>query len=429
MKLWGGIVLLITTPFFSAHGADLNWSTAVQMTQQNNPELKQTHSSVDAAKAQTTVARSGFLPTVTAAATGALNGDIGDNQTQVGGAGGRGDPTKDYKLSLTVKQSLFNGNRDQNDLKRSESLVEAAQSDVDAIRNDLYRDLRQAFDQALYYQELVQLNRRAMERRRQNVRIVKLRYGGGHEHKGSLMKSEAAANQAETELIQAQRNLQVALTKMSQIIGSPVAPDSRLIGQLREPVSQKEPDYKAMVEKAPTRRKIEAQLRAAESRVAIERSSMRPDLSAHGSITRDGGIDAPNTDRYAVGLTLTVPLYDGSRTTGSVRAAVAEMAQTQYARENTDWLLLVTYQNAFATLADARERVGVQTRFVAASQTQAEITRSRYTLGLVTFQEWDSIENELITNEKALLSSRKDAALALAGWEHAQGVKLEDSIR
>ena len=56
-----------------------------------------------------------------------------------------------------------------------------------------------------------------------------------------------------------------------------------------------------------------------------------------------------------------------------------------------------------------------------AAQVRAEIARSQYTSGLLAFEDWDLIENDLIENEKQALLARRTAARAAAAWDRALG--------
>jgi outer membrane protein TolC len=81
-------------------------------------------------------------------------------------------------------------------------------------------------------------------------------------------------------------------------------------------------------------------------------------------------------------------------------------------------------EEAFAAHQDAAERVDVQENFYEAARVRAEIARSQYSSGLLSFDDWDIIENELISREKEILAARRDAARAEAAWESAQGAGL-----
>ena len=61
------------------------------------------------------------------------------------------------------------------------------------------------------------------------------------------------------------------------------------------------------------------------------------------------------------------------------------------------------------------------TEFLAAADLRAEIARTQYTTGLLSFEDWDLIENDLIDNQKAMLASLRDAVLAEAAWEQTLG--------
>jgi hypothetical protein len=52
---------------------------------------------------------------------------------------------------------------------------------------------------------------------------------------------------------------------------------------------------------------------------------------------------------------------------------------------------------------------------------RAEIARSKYNNGLLSFEDWDLIENDLINRQKALLVSVRERVTAEAGWEQARG--------
>ena len=42
----------------------------------------------------------------------------------------------------------------------------------------------------------------------------------------------------------------------------------------------------------------------------------------------------------------------------------------------------------------------------------------------MSFQDWDTIENELITNQKSMLSTQRNAIIVQAEWEKAVGLSI-----
>jgi outer membrane protein TolC len=84
----------------------------------------------------------------------------------------------------------------------------------------------------------------------------------------------------------------------------------------------------------------------------------------------------------------------------------------------------VNLQQAFNSWVDAAQQSHVQQQVLQAAELRAEIARSQYTSGLMSFDDWDIIEDDLIAQQKTDLTARRDAILALAAWENARGVSL-----
>ena len=82
----------------------------------------------------------------------------------------------------------------------------------------------------------------------------------------------------------------------------------------------------------------------------------------------------------------------------------------------------MSLKQTHAAFVEAVERLSVDEAFLEAAITRAEIARSKYAQGLMSFEDWDRIENDLIVRQKAVLFSRRDRVTAQAAWEQAQGV-------
>ena len=63
----------------------------------------------------------------------------------------------------------------------------------------------------------------------------------------------------------------------------------------------------------------------------------------------------------------------------------------------------------------------MQRHYVAAADIRAEISRQQYDDGLLSFENWDLIENDLINKRKGLLDSQRAALLAETAWWRATG--------
>jgi outer membrane protein len=122
-----------------------------------------------------------------------------------------------------------------------------------------------------------------------------------------------------------------------------------------------------------------------------------------------------------VTASVSIPLFSGGRDWYGTRAAVSELDAAKANRESIEQQTLVRLRQTHAAYVESVERLKVDREFLDAAQTRAAIARARYQNGLVSFDEWDRAENDLIQRQKAYLVSQRDRVTAEATWELAQG--------
>jgi hypothetical protein len=87
----------------------------------------------------------------------------------------------------------------------------------------------------------------------------------------------------------------------------------------------------------------------------------------------------------------------------------------------TDADIVVSLQKALTDFSDAIDQSEVNAAYLLAEQVRAEIGRSQYASGMLSFEDWDRIESDLISRQKSDLSGRRNAVTAEANWDKAQG--------
>lgn len=428
----------------------LKWDDCLKEAAQNNPTIVESRHSLEKAGYLVDESRAAFLPSISASAnvSRSATSKNGSAAMSQGGAGG-GDlsaapalmestpfdaasPFNDdlsikdsYSYGVTLKQSLFSGFRDASTVDKRKFDVDVAGADLAKSVAQVAFDLKNAFYQQLYAQALLDLNQKVALRRKDNVRIVELRYQGGRENKGAYLKSLAAKIQADTEVEQAKRGLELAQSQLARIMGRSKAADLRVQGEFPSGLASEKPNFRDLSRVTPSYKEAVAQSNSAAANLKAMRGQMYPDVSAAGSVSRIGDSWPPDSNRLSVGLTISLPLYTGGAQTAQIRGAEAEKARSEIAVTDVERQIAVDLQQSFTNVQDSIGRMKVQEEFLKASETRSNLARNSYSLGLVTFQEWDQIEDELITNQKAMLSSRKDVAVSVASWDKSLGKGFE----
>ncbi|OGS04784.1 MAG: hypothetical protein A3G41_04025 [Elusimicrobia bacterium RIFCSPLOWO2_12_FULL_59_9] len=401
------LLAVLSPPAFG--GEALTWEACVGEALDRNPDLAGAAESVWKARSQHQASFSGFFPQLSASA-GLSKTDSASSE--------------DYSLGLSARQSLFSGFKDKAGVERSAADLNSAEAGLQAALSNLGFQLQSAFSRLLYAQEQMKLAQIISERRGENVRLVELRYEAGREHKGSYLRSKAANRQAEFEASQAKRALRVAQRELAKALGRSEFDVIEVTGSFKTASPEEAPEFRFLAARTPAVLQAEAQTRAAEAGVAVSKSQLYPDIAASGSLSRRGSDWPPGSKNWSAGVSLSFPFFPGGRNIFDVKSALAEERRSRAGQRSAADQAALDLEDKFAAFQDAAEQTEVRREFLDAAEVRAQIARSQYTSGLLSFEDWDLIENDLISGQKAMLASLRDAVIARAGWERAQGKGL-----
>ncbi|MCS6770596.1 MAG: TolC family protein [Kiritimatiellae bacterium] len=333
-----------------------------------------------------------------------------------------GGTTDRTSAGLSAQYALYAGGSDRARWLQARANADVSEAELAAARSLVGAEARSAFVRLLFAQERAALAEKISERRRQNFELVRLRFEAGAENKGSLLRVEAALRRAEAEVREAKRDIPVRQRELSALAGydDPVAWVA--VGSLEAPEPPDESDWGPLVRSVPAVRAAAARAEAASAAAALARGERRPEISLQANLQREGEGDRLDQEGWSIGAAVSIPLFTGGGL--PARYAAAEAA-ARAARAEADQALRTAaaeLERARADLMNALDQVEVLRAFRAAAEIRAEIARAQYANGLLSFQTWDQIEDELIQSEQNLLAQLRDAALAAAEWDRARGV-------
>ncbi len=399
--------LLAAAP--SVRAETLAWETCVALAAQHNAALRAARDTVSAAEHQTRSAFGGYLPSVSA----------GTGYTKYNYSGTSPDPS--YTASVTATQNLFAGFKDQASVAQAEANTAAAEAALRIAKAQASFDLKSAFAALRYAQDSLKLADDIIRRREENLRLVELRFEGGRENKGSYFLSRAALEQARYERLQAEHALVVARAQLARVLGRDDAGALDVTGNVPENPPPGGIDAEALLPQVPEYRQALAQEQAATEAVRIARAGLLPTLNLTGTAGRQGEDWFPGDRRNSAGVSLSVPIFSGGKDYYATKGAGASLSAAQANRENLGRTLRTRLQQGYTGFVQAEAKRTVDREFVAAATVRAEIARGKYNNGLLSFEDWDIIENDLINRQKTALVSGRERVTAEATWEQAQG--------
>ena len=393
----------------------LTWEQCVKETKVAHPDLSSALALLQQAEADKLIAVGAGRPQLSFAANVQERGISGSASSSL------------FSTALSAQQLLYDGRKTMRQIDSNKEMIKAAQYNYQYVSANLRFALRSAFTDLLKAQHLVGLTAEIAERRQKNARLINLRYQGGRENIGSLRQAEADVAQAQFEVAQAERALQFAQTALALVLGRDSRQPLNVQGKftLSNLLSRK-PDMTLLTKQHPLVQQLSAQTKAAQYNVDVAQSAFSPQLSLSSSV----GGNSP--DRFTVdplnwsaGVTLTMPIYEGG--SGNAKVAKAKAAlNEQKAQEKSSYLQLVReLEERWKNLQDTRQQIVVREKFLAAAVERATIATAQYSNGLISFNDWVMIEDNLVSAKKEFLNAGAAMLIAEAQWIQSKGGGLD----
>jgi outer membrane protein TolC len=330
-----------------------------------------------------------------------------------------------YTAKISLSQNLFAGFGSQAKVAESEASKVSVAASREAVRAKVSYDLKAAVANLIYAEQAVRLSREIIGRRENNLSLVELRFEGGRENSGSVAFSRSLLADAKYQEQEALQSLVTARTTLARVLGRDSseglegAASTALAVPLVEPPLK--PDLRLLVTETPEYRIATANAQAASARVGQARAKFLPTVDLVGAFGKSDDRFFPQQDEWSATLSVKVPLFTGGSNYFGLQSAASSRTAAEANQADTTRKVLVDLQSAHNAFVLANSKLKVDSDFVAASRSRAEIARQKYDNGLLSFENWDIIETELISRERAFLQSRRDRTLSEAAWEKALG--------
>jgi len=393
---------------------------------------------VEAARAGIGVARGGFLPTLDLEAAytrGTANQaphpdfiveDIDDPTV---------DPFDDpnhtsynfYRFGLELVQPIWDFGRTLGVYRASRSAMDAARSELEVVRRAAWLGVITTYYTVLAAQEMVGVATRTRVQTQALADRAKGMYEVGARPRIDVVRTEAAAREAESELVVMNEEYQLARSALFTAMGV----NDRFEFEVTRPHSPNPevapPPLKEAVNEAlnsrPERAVMDARVEEAEGMATSARGEYYPTLTAFGSFM-EAGVDVDEVFwvwNWQVGVGLTFPVLSAARTVYAVRAAEAESRAVQAGLDGVELVIHSEVEMARSRVVERAARtVPVQATLKAAREAM-QFAMERYKVGEGNQVELMDAHTAHANAEAILVRSRYDLAIAWAAFWHAIG--------
>ncbi len=391
----------------------LSLSQAVRLALQRNEDVKIAESELDKARGRKKEAYSAVLPNITGQAGYTRNvlrpviffpnPDNSDEvlKIEIG-------EKNEFLMSVFFQQPIYAFGRIGGALRIADYYLRSSEKDLTAARQQVVLDTKEAYYRVLLADAALAISRQALGQTRRHLDETIVKLDQRVAARFDSIRAAVAVRNAEPPVIESENARVLSMLDLKRIIGIDGSTPVELTDRLEfAPGSY---DLESAIDEALSNRPDVAAMRLrvsmTEKIVSVTRRNNFPFLSAVGTYTLQGQESDsffPSSDKFAqsfgVGLTLSVPLFDGFSTRGKVQQAKADFGIMQYSLQKIEKAVELQVTQLYNELTTDMDNLRGREATVAMAE-------EAYRLGLVRYQNGLSTSLELSDTEFALTSAR-----------------------
>ncbi len=396
----------------------LNLADVVDLTLCNNPQTRSLWAGARAQAANVGIGMSAYLPTLSAQAN--------ESRNRSNSSGSTINYTS-HSASLSASYLLFDFGGRSATLENAKQLLVAANATRDATLQANFLNAVQSYYALLSARANVDALLVAEASAKESLAAADARYQAGIATPADKLQAQTALSQARLNLITAQGNARSAQGTLANIMGFDASqqfllvplpestPDPIVeqdIGKLIADARQKRPDLRA----------AEAQIKAAEAQLSATRSTGLPTLNLGATTGNQNISGSSNTNSSSIGITLSVPLFTGTRNTYQTRAAELQVEGKVAERDQLANQIALDVWKAYQTLLTNSQSLLAANDLVASAELSERMTLGRYKAGVANMSILD-----VLNAQSTLASARQQRVAALYNFQ-ASRLVLAQSI-
>lgn len=402
------VIFLITNQFLI--GEPLTLDDCLRVAKENNLELRQSHLSIDNARAGLTEANASYYPNIGFSTSYRSGGNFSDS-----------DISGNYSSGLNASYTLYRGGSIRAGSKIANLRIKIAEENYRQKEAEVVLAVKQAFYKILQIQEQIALIENILKRRRENLTLIKLNYSVGRENQPNVAQAEASLSQTEYEYFRAKQNLSLAKQELNLLLNQPQA-DIEIIHQnsdiqfptldsLIQVAQSQRPD---IISEHYTKKILEAQLIQAQS-------NYLPTLSLSSGYNLSGREFLEQSASWSAGVNFSLPIFNGFSTLAKVRQAKIALQQAELKINSLQNNIIAEVSQAYANWQLAKKNLEVSQKTLQAARAAYQLTKLQYEQGRTSYYFVQQKESELTQAENANVNALYNLYTASAVLEKVIG--------
>ncbi|MHB9037383.1 MAG: TolC family protein [Armatimonadota bacterium] len=284
--------------------------------------------------------------------------------------------------ALTAMFPLYTGGKLGGQVRSAESLRQAESGELAASELSVALAAKTAYYQTLLASEFVDVFQQRVTESTERLRIAEEAYKEGRIAKYDLLRNQTDLAEAEQQLNNSQRDVEVALADLKNVLGASQDCQYTLSEKLtlRESAQNCENIQATALKQRPEVKSAQARVRSAQSDITVAKSAYKPQVYAT-AMAEGMTTSSENDSGYLVGVTAALPIFDNGLRKSSVDEAQAMLKQAEAELRDVTLGVGRDVSTSLARLQAAEKNVNLAKAAVTQAEEDYRVIKLRYEAG------------------------------------------------
>lgn len=448
------VSILAFVLFINANAQDKKWTLqeCVNYALDHNISIKQQELSKDLVEEDITIAKGNFYPSLNSSAS--QNWNFGSFIDINGGRVSRDSRSNSFGLNSSV--TLYNGNRNKNNLLQVKKSLEAAGFDLEENKNGIMLFVVNDYLNVLLNKESIIIAQDQIDISKKQVEKARSLVESGSKPKASLLEAEATLASNEQQLTTAQNNLDLSLLALAQLIqvshkGFDVQDVFLTIDSASLIYNDTDVIFNTAVANLPEIKSAEIGVERSAIAIEIAKGNYYPSLSfgaglgtsyQHNQGSKDvRPVVDPNTNAvvfvpngfgkqlednlgYNLGFSLNIPIFNRFQTKSGVAKAQINHEIASLQLQDKQVKLRETIEKAYADAKAALNQYISAEKSLLAQNESFKNAHVSYDNGAMTSFDFDQVRNRLVNAQSSLANAKYNFVFRTKLLEYYLGIPI-----
>ena len=325
---------------------------------------------------------------------------------------------------VNANWTVWNGNKNHNTVKLNKLAEQKAQQDSASTTLKLKEQIASLYVQILYLTEAVGVNRQSLETSVKNEERGKTMLEVGKMSKADLAQLTAQRAQDEYNIVSAQSQIATAKKELKQLLE--LTNVERFEIFIPEDIAEANDQkalasipaltdiYQSAIATRPEIASAQLAIKSSDVSLAIAKAGKMPTIGINGSLgtssssmsDRTWGQQVKTNFDAGLGLSLSVPIFDGRQTKTAVNKAILQRRQAELDLQDSEKLLWSTIEGYWIDATTNQQKFRAAQASVESQQASYDLLSEQFSLGLKNIVELMTEKTNLLNAQQEKLQSK-----------------------